>query len=386
MASLPSLATLLVRESKAAIYQTALSIANLVGVDTTTWRAGDPTRSLYHLEAELFDVLEENIVGYIQSDFLSLARGMWLKMTAYEKYGVVVPDPTFATTTVILTNAGGGIYDVDANDITFRARTTGKTFHNTSGGHLDNNGATLIVDIEADEAGSASSAAEGDIVEFVTSPFLDGVTCTNPTAAVALDEQDPDTTRDQCRSKLNAISPNGPYDAYRYVARNLELTQASIVPRVRAYGDAGTGRISIYVTGPSGTIAGTDIDLIQAAVLKYCTPLCVTPIVSAAEPVVVPIRYAVWCYRSVKLTAQQIEDAIETSLEQMFAREPIGGDRIDDVGYLYVTRIESAILAAVPGAFRVVIGLPAADVLLTRNQVPALGDVVPSVFFVDDPS
>ena len=68
-----SLATLLIQETKAAIYEYALGVANAIGLPVSTWQAGDPTRSQFHVESEMFATLEEIVVGYIRSGFLDYA-------------------------------------------------------------------------------------------------------------------------------------------------------------------------------------------------------------------------------------------------------------------------------------------------------------------------
>ncbi len=64
-----SLASLLVQQTKTQIYEYALSIATDLGLPVTSWQAGDPTRSLYHLESELLATLETVVVGFISSGF-----------------------------------------------------------------------------------------------------------------------------------------------------------------------------------------------------------------------------------------------------------------------------------------------------------------------------
>lgn len=214
------LATLLVEETKAAIYKTAIGVATAVGLPTSSWQPGDPTRSLFHLESEVLVVLEKVVVGYIRSGFLEYAAELaasgdpkdtaWLKVLAKQVFNVDVPSPAYASGTIILTNNGGGLYeDLAAGDITFRSSINDKTYRNTSGGTLASGpGTTLTVDFVADEAGSDSSAGPGEINELITG--LLGVTCTNPLAAVGTDEQDPSVTVQQCKDKLSALSPNGP--------------------------------------------------------------------------------------------------------------------------------------------------------------------------------
>jgi hypothetical protein len=381
-----SLATLLIQQTKEQLYTLGLDVAESVGVDTSTWQAGDPTRSLYHIEAETLSSLEAMVVGFIASGFLDYATGDWLTILAKQVFNVDVPGATFATTTITLSNGGGGFYDIDANDLTFKCSLTGKTYHNTTGGSLASGpGTTLDLDIEADEAGSDSSAGATEIDTMVTT--LLGVTCSNATAAVGVDAQQEDTTRQQCRDKLGALSPNGPKEAYSYVARNSALTGTNVVTRVRVYPDSTTGEVTVYVASPSGAVGTSDLDLVTTAILTYATPICITPTILSAENVEIDLEYDLWIYKNCNKTTAQVAAAVETALKTMLANRPIGGDLIPPAttGALYQSMIESTIRGTFPQAFRCTITTPSGDTSLTNGQVAALGAVTPHIHLVDNP-
>lgn len=379
-----SLATLLVKTTKTAIYETALSVAKLVGLNVDSWQAGDPTRSLYHLESELLATLEDVVYGFISSGFLDYATGVWLEVLADQFFGVTVPDATFASADVVLTNGGGGFYpDIAAGDLTFKNTLTGKTYRNTTGGPLASGpGTTLTVTVVAEEAGAESSAGAGEIDDMVT-PLL-GVTCSNPLAAVGIDKQDDETTRQQCRDSRGALSPDGPPSAYAYVARNSTLTGTSNITRVRVYSDSDTGDVLVYLAGPSGTVLEADRALVETAILKWATPLCITPTVASADVVTVDVTYQLWLYSNVNKTSDEVEEEVEDALAAMFATRQIGGDIVPPAttGALYKSLIESTIRGVFPEAFRVAVSLPASDVALDNNEVAALGTVTPTVSFI----
>jgi uncharacterized phage protein gp47/JayE len=380
------LESLLIEETKEAIYTTALDVATAVGVPVDTWQAGDPTRSLFHVEAEFLATLETLVANFIRSGFLDYAEDVWLKILAEQMYGVEVPEATFASTTVTLTNPTGGNYPIDPGDLLFKNSTTDKTYRNTTGGTLTPGpGTTLDVTVEAEEAGSDSSAAAGEIDTIVSGPA--GVTCTNATAAVGSDEQEDDTTRQQCRDKLGALSPNGPAAAYSYVARNAELTGTSAVTRVRVYSDSDTGDVTVYLAGSSGGVAEPDRVLVEEAIATWATPLCITPEVLAATNVSVAVTYTVWVYASANKTQAEVEEDVEAALEALFAAHPIGGDIISPAttGSLYKSLIESTILSVYPEAFRVSVSAPAGDTALTNGQVAVLGTVTATVNIEVDP-
>ena len=295
-----TLAGLLVQQDQATIYAAALQLATTLGLPVTSWQPGDPTRSLFMFEAEFLEVLENVVIGFIQSGFLDYAQGVWLqKVLAKQVFNVDVPDAAFATTSVVLSNSGGGVFEIEADGgvIPFKNSSSGPTYTSTSGGHLGGTPATLTVTVVADVAGSASSAGASEIDTIVTS--LNGVTCTNPTAAIGLDVQDPSITVQQCRNKSASLSPNGPAAAYEFVALNSALTGILTVTKARVYPDSDTGDVLLYVAGASGALAGGDVTAVQNAIALWAAPLTITPTVASANGVTVAVTYSIWLYKSV---------------------------------------------------------------------------------------
>lgn len=390
-----SLATLTRQASKTEIYEKALALAEALGLPVSTWQPGDPTRSQYHLEAEELATLEVLVVNFIRVAFLDLIAAAaeagdagartWLKIRAEQDFGVTVPEATYATTDVVLTNTGGGRYPIEPGDLTFKSTTTGKTYHNTTGGTLlSGPGTTLTVTVVADEAGAESSASAGEIDQLVTTRL--GVTCSNPTAAVGVDEQAPSTTVSQCRNKLSSLSPNGPKGIYEFVALSADLTGTTAVTRARSYGSTDTGDVTVYLAGPSGAVGEPDRELVEEAILEWATGLCVTPTVLSATPVPVAVTYSLWVYKSVNKTVEDIEEEVEEALEQMLAARKIGGDIVPPAttGSLYKSLIESTIRSLYTQAFRVSVSTPSGDTVLTQGQVATLGAVDGTIYIVEE--
>lgn len=380
-----SLTTLLVRETKATLYALGLEVATSLGLPVTSWQAGDPTRSVYHFVAEILSRLEDMIAGFIESGFLDHATGDWLTILAKQVYNVDRVEATFATTEVTLTNASGAVYVFASGDITFKSSLTDQTYHNTSGGTLLA-GATLDLDVEADVAGSDGSAGIGEIDELVT-VYL-GVTCSNAAAAVGVDEEEDEALRGRCRDKLAALSPNGPAEAYSYVATNSDLTGTTAVTRARVFSESNTGDVTVYLAGASGAVQEADRALVEAAILLWATPLCITPTVLAATNLDVPVTYTLWVYERVNEEEADVEEAVETALRAMFAARPIGGDFLPGelTGSLFRDLVVSTIRETFPDdTFHVTVDAPANDTALTNAQVARLGTVTPTITFVDDP-
>jgi phage-related baseplate assembly protein len=386
MATVP-LATLILNETKEKLYSTFLAVASAIGLPVSSWQAGDPTRATFYAEAEALEARDVLIGGYVRSGFLDHAEEPWLSIHAEQQFGIAVPGATFAATQVVLTNNGGGFFpDIAAGDLTFKSSLTGKTYTNTSGGTLASGpGTTLTVDVVADEAGSESSAGAGEIDEMVT--HLRQVTCSNPTSAVGVDKQEPETIRRRCRAARGRLSPNGPRDAYTDVALDHEVTGTSNVTDARSFGDSDTGDVTVYLRGPSGAVAEADRLLVEEAIIRWTTPLCITPTVLSVAAVPVAVTYELWVYRSANKTAAEIEEDVEAALEQLLARRPIGGDIVPPAatGKLYVSLIESAIRGTFAQAFRVEVSSPG-DVALANGEVAVLGAVTATIHIVKDPT
>lgn len=386
-----SLASQLVSRTKAQLYSAGLQIATGLGLPVTSWQTGDPTRSLYYVLSEAIEANDNIVAQYVAAGFLEYApaaadgsAGFWLKLVAKQVFNVTVPDPTYASADCPLTNAGGGVYDFEAGDITAKCTATGKTYTNTTGGHL---GAlsVLTLTFEANEAGSGSSAGIGEIDDLVTT-FL-GVTISNPTAAVGVDSPSAASVVTLCRNKVGSLSPNGPSAAYVYVALASDLTGTTNVARARDFSDSDTGDVTLYIASASGAATSGDRTKVEAAIATWATPLCITPTVALATEVTVAITYTLYVYRSVNKTSDEVEAAVLAALDAMFAARPIGGDIVSPAttGKLYRSLVESTIKGVFSQAFHVTVAAPAGDTALTNSQVAKRGTVTPTVVFEDDP-
>jgi len=390
---LTALAALILEETKERIYEYGLELAESVGLPVTSWRPGDPSRSLLWLQAYTLEKLEGIVAGFIRSGFLDLAEGEWLVAHAYEGFGVTVPDPTYATSTVTVENTGGGNYPFEARSLVFKNATSQKLYTNILAGTITPGpGFELEIEVEAIEAGSDSSAGANEIDELVTT--LLGVDVIASTAAEGQDQQAPNVTRAQCRDRLAALSAAGPAEAYSYVSRESKLTTTRGITRVRVYDDSDTGDVVVVLAGPSGAVSSDDRTKAETAVVRWAQPLCVTPEVVSATNVAVPVTYQLWVYESVNKTATEIRADVAARLAALVRGREIGGDVITPggQGYLYKSLLESTIRAVyaedderVGLVFRVTVAAPASDVALATTEVATLGTITGTITFVPDP-
>jgi hypothetical protein len=362
-----SLTTLFTVETLDSLLATGLSVAAALGLPVTSWRVDDPTRALFSALAEYLAEREALQGFFIRSGFLSWATGDWLRVLASEVYGVDVPDAAPASTTVDLLNSGAGWYDLGVGEFRVRSTSSGVTYTSTEALSLHGAGATQTLDVVADVDGSEGSAALDEIDAFET--ILLGVTITGSAAAIGVDVPSDEETREQCRATRGALSPNGPADAYEYVARNATLTGAASVTRAHATEDAPNLVVTVYVATASGAPSGADVTLVQSALDVWATPLTATATAVAASEVAQAITATV----TGGDVPADVEALAEAALGAMFAALPIGP----------CTLARSAVYAAIHGVLVtagvtnpvVALSVPATDVTLTAGQVATLGTV-----------
>jgi hypothetical protein len=344
-----------------------LDVAASVGLITTTWRVGDPTLTQATALSRMLAAGEQSRMEFAKAGFLADAEGDWLKLRALDVYGVLAGEKLPATSTLFLTNGGGGFYNRLAGSAVFKSTLSGKTYRSTSSFTLNGFGSTATVSVIAEEAGSDSSAGPNEIDSIVTTML--GVTVTSSTAAVGVDEQSDPSIREQCLATLGALSPDGPADAYEYVARNPALTLAAEVTRAAAFGDSADGAVDVWVATASGVVSGPSVALVQTAIERWATPLCITPTVLSASVVTVNVTASI---HGTSLPGNAAA-LIAAALAELFAGLAIAKD---PAGYdLDPTTITTAIRNAVPQITAMPAYAPASAVHIAQGSVPVLGTV-----------
>jgi hypothetical protein len=373
------LVSLITVESRQRIFDRMLQIASAVGLDTESWQPGDPTRATMYAEAGLLETLEAGTAAGIQGGFIRLAQGAWKTLCAYYVYNVERVTEQRGTCTVELTNTTTANYgSVEVGDLIVRNPTTGATYRNTTSGTLSGLG-TLELEVEAEDAGTAGTSGVGAITELVTS--LPGVTVTNLTAAVGVDEERDEELEARSLAKLGSLSPNGPTGAYAYVATTPSLNGGAGVNRVRVVdADTDDGECIVYLAGPAGAVSGGDVTLVEDALEALAVPVGFRVNVASATGATVNLSPTVYVYDSIGRPGAEVAAELELLLTAAIGARPIGGD---DGGFLYGAFIESLLMSAVaPHGFRV---SSVADVALTASQVAVPGTISVSVVIVGQP-
>jgi uncharacterized phage protein gp47/JayE len=361
--------------TRAEAQQSIYDVLGILGVNTTNWKSGAVVRTMIVGVSAMLSALSELQAQIARSGFLELSKGKWLTLVARYVYGKERCPATFATGEVSLSNAAGGIYSFDPDDLIFANPENGHTYRNTAAvaiGAL----AGARVAIQATEAGSDSSASVGAITEMVT--VVLGLSCLNEAPLAGVDEESDAALRERCRDMLGALSPMGPWDAYGSAVRNAVRPDGSSlgITRIRILKD-GYGTVTTYVADADGAVSSPDVAIAHDAILRNAEPLSVNAVTASAVSLPVPVTYEVWLYNTSAQTEQQIKDTIAAALEAFFTAQPIGGNVIgSDPGKIFVNALMSAIFESMPEVFRVAVTTPAADVELLAYNVAVPGSIV----------
>ena len=353
-------------QTAAVLLNAGLDLAAGLGLPITSWRVGDPTRSLFSAQAEILANRDAQQVEFFKAGFLSWAEGDWLTLGASEVFGIDRVLATPSTPTVTVHNGGGGYYPAQPGDLTFKSSITGTTFHNTNAPAPLSAGATVTYQLVADVDGSDGTVSTDDIDTIVTSLAL--VTVVSSTAAIGADEQPDADLKVQCRASTAALSPSGPKDIYEFVARSSKLTGVSDITRARSVADNTDGTVIVYLAGAAGTVAGGSITAANDAIEKWATPLCHTPEVLSGSAHSIAVTATL---HGTGIPADYVARAT-LALTALFAIVNIAdasGATVD------TTLITAAIRSAVPNIELLSLSLPAAPVALTEGQFPTLGAV-----------
>lgn len=377
MVSLDDLTKPLTRQQ---VQESIYDVMALLGASTTSWKPGAVVRTFVVATSVVIAAFSRLIAAIARSGWLELAEGEWLTLAAWYVFRVKREEATFATGEVTLTNTGGGLYEVDPEDIVFSSPITKRTYRNTAGFTLGP-GESVTVPIRATEVGAASTAPPGTITELET-PLL-GVGVTNELAVVGQDAEEDPALRTRCYEKLGSLSDNGPSDAYAFAARNARRADGTRigVTRVKVLRD-GMGGVEVVCATASGSVEGsaadpsTDLGAVHVACQEQAATLNDTLTTKSATASVVTVAYSLWVYDDVVATDAQLEEQIRRALTSFMAGQPIGGNFVyPGPGKVFLSALNAVVGGVRPEIFRVVFDTPTTDVEFGTTEAPVLGTV-----------
>lgn len=364
-----SLLVLLAKQTKDEILTATLQVAELIGLPVTSWRVGDPTRTQFRALATKLAEVDAIRVEHAKASFITgpvgeRAQGAWLTLRSLDVYNVPREEATYSTPTLTLNNAGGGLYVLEPRGLTVLSSVTGASFTNQATVTINPLATGVSVLLIAEAAGSAGSIGAGQI-NTIVSPALTGVTIASNTASTASDAQSDEGLIAQDLASLGALSPNGPADAYEYVAGNSALTGVVGVTRRLSSGDTATGAVTVYVATTTAAISAPNVALISAAIDTWAQPLCTNATVVSGTPQTINVTLT-----GVPIAAQSVVNA---ALDTLFASIDFGGLVARDA----IT--SAARVACVAGNFSIsgAVGItePPVDQTLATGVFPVRGTV-----------
>jgi hypothetical protein len=360
-------------EVKSSIY----TILDSLGISTTSWQPGAPTRTIIAVLSQMFAAKEAVTVEAVKGMSLELSPALdsglpsqWLKNNAIEVYGVTPIEAEFASNDVVFTNAGGGVFGPFApGDVVVSNSTNDKTYVNTEIFSLLALG-TATVNMQAQEIGTDSNAAIGQIDGLVTTLPL--VSVTNLVPFAGTDGETSDELKQRCRDSRGALSPNGPRSAYDYVAKTPTLNGGVSITRVRVLPPPGDGTQTVVIANAAGIVSAPNVALVQIGIDAHATPEVAT--VTVVSATAVPLTYVVNLYVSTRagISSSAWQTLVKDALVNYVPTIPIGGVVIPPAsGKVLWRAILGTVEALSPYVLQATLGAEV-DTALTLSQVATL--------------
>lgn len=350
--SVPSISQLLQASSSDEVFAVFVQALVNLGVPANKWRAGGVASTILRVVAITYAGFSALMVAALSAQFLPYATGDWLTLLAYYLYGVTRTPASPASTSCTLTNTGGGIYNYDPGQFTIKQAATGQnpatTYVNQDAIALGAAGAlptTQKVVFVAQISGSAGNANPGDISVLVTS--ANGVTVTNPAAAVGIDAQSDPNLRDECLNSLAARSVRNPRNAYKWAVTTAinPVTNAPVaINRVQVKSPGMTyvggiplfppatgapGVVSVFCASPSGPATSDDLNGAAQNIEQNVRPEGVFVSVQSATEIDYVHTINVWAFAVTGLNASDLQTSAASKVATFFAGYQIGGVKTD---------------------------------------------------------
>lgn len=367
-------------EAKETLYDVLVQL----GVPTTGWAVGGVVRTVVAMVAIIAVAASVVIVAIAKGGFRETATGAWQTLHARDTYGVTRIEASFATGTVTLSNVGGGVYNPAAGDVIVQCDSSQKTYRNAEAFSLAAGSigtpTVVTIDVIAVEAGSASNIAASVAMSMVTT--MSGVTVTDNSAIVGVDEETDPALSAREDESLDALSDNGPSGAYLALAKRATRADGSNigVTRAKVSAPSAVGEVTVTVASAVGAVTGhvghvgDDLDFvnqtIQGVIPPGCVPAGVTVTVASATAKTIAYTYELWVYTTDGRTAAEIETAVGARVLAWMATRNIGGD---SGGYVYLSALRAVIMGVSAYSYDCALTVPGANVPIAATEVPVAG-------------
>lgn len=355
------------------IFELALDSLEAVGIPANSWREGGVARSIVAIFSQFGAQGSSVLASCVKGMFLLFAEGVYLTAHAKDVYDVDRIEATFATGYVTLTNTGGAVHTVGADECVVRSSNTGARYRITEAFVLSSGSeaSPTVSDplaVSAIEPGAGSSVAPAELDELETT--LARVTVFNESAIVGRDAETDAQLVVRCLAKKGTWSPFGPRDSYEYAALSALLEDGSpvSVTRVAVSRYSSTGQVTIVCATPSGAPSEVELEAVRASVEAKARTDTATATVSAAITKDTALTIILWARGGSEAV---LLAAAEDAFAELIAEYPIGGYSKTDggQGYLYLDRVAAAVIGSSPEAFDVDFGDDDEDIALDEDEV-----------------
>lgn len=364
------------------IYEKTLDVLETVEIPARSWKPGGVALTIIEKLSFLAAIACSVITFLVRTFFLIYAEKDGLTAHALDVYGVERLPATFAVGPATLINKGGAPFTRGTRETIAYSSNTGARFYvigtldeddNVTPGYTLSGGSeasptTLRVQVQAIDAGAASTVAPAELDSFETQ-LGPRVSIINESSIIGRDEETDDQLRYRCSVKKGTWSSFGPRDAYEYAALTAKLTDGTPtnISRVWVSPFSSIGRVDVVCATPSGTPSSDELVAVRGEIERTARPDCVTVVVAGAVQKVVTFPMTLWSRGGAESV---IRTNSKTALTKLFATYPIGGIKKTDggSGHLYVDKVKSALISSSPDVFDVDIDDPE-DIELAWNEV-----------------
>lgn len=320
----------------------------------------------------------------------STASAPYLRVIAREQFSLEPKVETFATTNIEADNTSDSTYGPYAiGQFIVRNSVSDALYSNTAEIVSIPPGAVAqVIGVKAIVAGTASDALPGEITELETP--LNGVTVTNPAAALAQDDESATSLNSRIDAKIGSLGEPGARGwntgatttAFEAIAKNgiddgggcVRADGSRIdVTRTQVVRNDVTGTITLYLAGNDGPLVAGDVTNVLEAVQTYTEWLGLTVNVLNSSLVTVTYNGTLTIYsRGVSATNAEILAQIDAELLAAGRALQIGEGPTLDYGKNAILNAGDSANAT---AFRVkslTLTLPVADTVLANGQVVSM--------------
>jgi hypothetical protein len=358
--------------------------------------AGTPENAFLWALSLAEEARSSDRANYALAAFRSTAPLEWLRLHALEM-GLAVQFAGYATTTVTATNSSGNAYPsagvYEPGELRVVNDSTKAIYENTQqvaiapAQLLPFVASSASFGVRAIESGTGSNAGVGEIDRLETA--LEGVTVTNPSAAITVDDE----TKESINQRIDALygiagvpgadnlSTGGPEKAIEAIALNGRDKGGGCLradgTRVRVAGtkvvrDDSIGQSILYIRDDDGPLEPADVIVVGDEVTWYAKRICSTVTTTNVANTTIMVS-ATMTVRKTSLTDVEIYAAIDAAFPLAAQDVSIGGFDLSPDDGIPVEYVEGAIRGAAAGKWQIVtiaVTIPAAFVVLTDGQVP----------------